>query len=94
MALLGLAGRGFFPAPLVGFSPLPITLGSGKVCWNVILLEYCAGEPHDSRHHDCDKWGLSLRVRGYRGWEGSAVTRGDTGMLKGNIQLWKMFSRW
>ena len=56
MALLGLAGRGFFPAPLVGFSPLPITLGSGKVCWNVILLEYCAGEPHDSRHHDCDKW--------------------------------------
>ena len=36
---LGLASRGFLAVPLVGFVLGRLSLGSGKVCWNVILLE-------------------------------------------------------
>ena len=43
VALLGLAGRGFFPVLFVAFGPRRVFLGSAKVCSSVILLEYCAG---------------------------------------------------
>ena len=44
-AALGLVVGGFLRAALVFFGPVPTFLGSGKVCWKVILLGESAGEP-------------------------------------------------
>ena len=44
-AALGLVVGGFLQAALVFFGPVPTFLGSGKVCWKVILLGESAGEP-------------------------------------------------
>ena len=42
-AALGLVVGGFLQAALVFFGPVPTFLGSGKVCWKVILLGESAG---------------------------------------------------
>ena len=42
-AALGLVVGGFLRAALVFFGPVPTFLGSGKVCWKVILLGESAG---------------------------------------------------
>ena len=42
-AALGLVVGGFLRAALVVFGPVPTFLGSGKVCWKVILLGESAG---------------------------------------------------
>ena len=46
LGFLGLVVGGFLRAALVFFGPVPTFLGSGKVCWKVILLGESAGEPH------------------------------------------------
>ena len=64
VALLGWAGRGFFPVLFVAFGPRRVFLGSAKVCSSVILLECCAGSPARGRSTSWSSRGPSPRPRG------------------------------
>ena len=62
-AALGLVVGGFLRAALVFFGPVLTFLRRGKVCWKVILLGHCAGEP-SREPPPSPPWGVYPRVGG------------------------------